>query len=137
MAFSAGRDPDPTFGSAATSPSSFDRRGSSGLVAEPSLLRIRKFPSRADPVGGDFVSTWKTLDEFKAEGRARSIGVSNFEIAHLERLAAETGTMPTVNGVDLYPYSPNEVDAYGRASRRLDGSLGANRAGQSLQRPGA
>ena len=40
---------------------------------------------------GDFVSTWKTLEEFKADGRARSIGVSNFQVAHLERLAAETG----------------------------------------------
>ena len=38
---------------------------------------------------GDYVSTWKVLEEFKAEGRARSIGVSNFQVAHLERLAAE------------------------------------------------
>src|SRR3954449_4484832 len=38
---------------------------------------------------GDFVSTWKTMEEFKADGRARSIGVSNFQVAHLERLAAE------------------------------------------------
>jgi 2,5-diketo-D-gluconate reductase A len=37
---------------------------------------------------GDYVSTWKVLEEFKADGRARSIGVSNFEVAHLERLAA-------------------------------------------------
>ena len=43
---------------------------------------------------GDFVSTWKTLEEFKADGRARSIGVSNFQVAHLERLAAETETVP-------------------------------------------
>ena len=39
---------------------------------------------------GDFVSTWKTLEEFQRDGRARSIGVSNFQVAHLERLAAET-----------------------------------------------
>jgi 2,5-diketo-D-gluconate reductase A len=37
---------------------------------------------------GDFVSTWKALEEFKADGRARSIGISNFQVAHLERLAA-------------------------------------------------
>ena len=37
---------------------------------------------------GDYVSTWKVLEEFQREGRARSIGVSNFQVAHLERLAA-------------------------------------------------
>ncbi|MCK5755686.1 MAG: aldo/keto reductase, partial [Mycobacterium sp.] len=33
--------------------------------------------------GGDYVSTWKTLEEFKKDGRARSIGVSNFQVEHL------------------------------------------------------
>jgi 2,5-diketo-D-gluconate reductase A len=65
--------------------------------------------------GGDFVSTWKTLEEFHADGRARSIGVSNFEIEHLERLAAETDTVPAVNQIELHPYFQNrEVAAYGR-----------------------
>jgi 2,5-diketo-D-gluconate reductase A len=65
---------------------------------------------------GDFVSTWKTLEEFHADGRARSIGVSNFQVAHLERLAAETDTVPAVNQIELHPYFQNrEVDAYGRA----------------------
>ena len=64
---------------------------------------------------GDFVSTWQTLEEFKADGRARSIGVSNFQVAHLERLAAETGTVPAVNQIELHPYFQNrEVAAYGR-----------------------
>src|ERR687893_1896995 len=43
---------------------------------------------------GDYVSTWKVLEEFRRDGRARSIGVSNFQIEHLERLAAETDTVP-------------------------------------------
>ncbi len=64
---------------------------------------------------GDFVSTWKTLEEFKADGRARSIGVSNFQIEHLERLAAETETVPTVNQIEVHPYLTNEaVRAYGQ-----------------------
>jgi 2,5-diketo-D-gluconate reductase A len=64
---------------------------------------------------GDFVSTWKTLEEFKADGRARSIGVSNFQVAHLERLAAETDTVPAVNQIELHPYFQNrDVAAYGR-----------------------
>jgi 2,5-diketo-D-gluconate reductase A len=59
--------------------------------------------------GGDFVSTWKTLEEFKADGRARSIGVSNFEIAHLERLLAEAETVPAVNQIEAHPYLLNDA----------------------------
>jgi 2,5-diketo-D-gluconate reductase A len=58
--------------------------------------------------GGDFVSTWKTLEEFKADGRARSIGVSNFEIAHLERILAESDTVPAVNQIEAHPYLLND-----------------------------
>jgi len=65
---------------------------------------------------GDFVSTWKTLEEFKQDGRARSIGVSNFQIPHLERLAAESDVVPAVNQVELHPYFQNrEVDEYAKA----------------------
>jgi 2,5-diketo-D-gluconate reductase A len=62
---------------------------------------------------GDFVSTWKTLEEFHSDGRARSIGVSNFQVAHLERLAAEADVVPAVNQVELHPYLRNaDVSAY-------------------------
>jgi 2,5-diketo-D-gluconate reductase A len=65
---------------------------------------------------GDYVSTWKTMEEFKADGRARSIGVSNFQVDHLERLAAETDTAPAVNQIELHPYLLNEaVRAHGEA----------------------
>jgi 2,5-diketo-D-gluconate reductase A len=64
---------------------------------------------------GDYVSTWKTLEEFCNDGRARSIGVSNFQVAHLERLAAESDTVPAVNQIELHPYFGNsEVAAYDR-----------------------
>lgn len=64
--------------------------------------------------GGDFVSTWRTLEEFKRDGRARSIGVSNFQIPHLERLAEETETAPAVNQIEVHPYFGNEdVRAFG------------------------
>ncbi|WP_111512549.1 aldo/keto reductase [Mycobacterium kyogaense] len=63
---------------------------------------------------GDYVSTWKTLEEFAKDGRARSVGVSNFQVEHLERLAAETGTVPAVNQIEVHPYFTNErVRAYG------------------------
>jgi 2,5-diketo-D-gluconate reductase A len=64
---------------------------------------------------GDFVSTWKVLEEFARDGRARSIGVSNFQVAHLDRLADETDTVPSVNQIEVHPYFANdEVRAYGR-----------------------
>jgi 2,5-diketo-D-gluconate reductase A len=63
---------------------------------------------------GDFVSTWQVLEEFKKDGRARSIGVSNFQTGHLARLAAETETVPSVNQIEVHPYFTNEeVRAYG------------------------
>ena len=64
---------------------------------------------------GDFVSTWKTLTEFVADGRAKAVGVSNFQVPHLERLAAETDVVPAVNQIEVHPYVLNdEVRAYGQ-----------------------
>jgi 2,5-diketo-D-gluconate reductase A len=66
--------------------------------------------------GGDFESTWNTLEEFRREGRARSIGVSNFEVDHLQRLVAASDVVPAVNQIELHPYLGNrDVDAHGRA----------------------
>ena len=63
---------------------------------------------------GDFVSTWRTLGEFVADGRAKAVGVSNFQVPHLERLAAETDLLPAVNQVEVHPHFGNEaVRAYG------------------------
>jgi 2,5-diketo-D-gluconate reductase A len=62
-------------------------------------------PTRYD---GDYVSTWNTLTEFRADGRARSIGVSNFQVDHLARLAAETSVVPAVNQIEAHPYFGNE-----------------------------
>jgi 2,5-diketo-D-gluconate reductase A len=57
---------------------------------------------------GDFVSTWRVLEEFHRDGRSRSIGVSNFEITHLNRLAAETEVVPAVNQIEVHPYLGQE-----------------------------
>ncbi|MGN6682105.1 MAG: aldo/keto reductase [Streptosporangiaceae bacterium] len=53
---------------------------------------------------GDFVSTWETLAEFYREGRARSIGVSNFQAHHLRRLHAQSDIPPAVNQIEVSPY---------------------------------
>lgn len=51
-----------------------------------------------------YVETWKAFVELQAEGLVRSIGVSNFEPEHLERVIAETGVTPAINQVELHPY---------------------------------
>jgi 2,5-diketo-D-gluconate reductase A len=56
------------------------------------------------PSEGRFVETWRALEELRADGRARSIGVSNFEPHHLDELLRETGTVPAVNQVELHPW---------------------------------
>ena len=64
---------------------------------------------------GDYVSTWQVLGEFLADGRAKAVGVSNFQVAHLQRLAAETDVVPAVNQIEVHPYFTNEeVRAYGQ-----------------------
>lgn len=60
-----------------------------------------------------YVDTWRTLETFLQGGRTRSIGVSNFLIPHLERLLAETGTVPAVNQVELHPtFQQRELRAF-------------------------
>jgi 2,5-diketo-D-gluconate reductase A len=67
---------------------------------------------------GDYVSTWKTLEEFYHDGRARSIGVSNFQPSHLRRLAQESDVVPAVNQIEVHPYLVNEeARAYGAEHR--------------------
>ena len=62
----------------------------------------------------DYVETWKALEEIAATGRAKAIGVSNFQPAHLQRLLDETGTVPAVNQIEVHPYLVNdEVRAFG------------------------
>jgi 2,5-diketo-D-gluconate reductase A len=58
------------------------------------------------PQEGRYVETWTALEKLKADGRARSIGVSNFTIEHLDRLADRTGTVPAVNQIELHPQFP-------------------------------
>ncbi|SFM57277.1 2,5-diketo-D-gluconate reductase A [Pseudonocardia ammonioxydans] len=51
-----------------------------------------------------YVETWQGLEDARRAGKARSIGVSNFQIPHLERLAQETSTPPAVNQVEFHPH---------------------------------
>jgi 2,5-diketo-D-gluconate reductase A len=51
-----------------------------------------------------YVETWQGLEDAKKEGRTRSIGVSNFLPHHLDKLAAETSTVPSINQIELHPH---------------------------------
>jgi 2,5-diketo-D-gluconate reductase A len=51
-----------------------------------------------------YVDTWRAFEKILADGRVRSIGVSNFQVTHLQRLIDETGTTPVVNQVELHPW---------------------------------
>jgi len=55
------------------------------------------------PKQDKYVEAWKTLVELRTAGRIRSIGVSNFNADHLERIIGETGVVPVVNQVELHP----------------------------------
>jgi len=61
------------------------------------------------PQEGRYVETWTALEKLKADGKARSVGVSNFTVEHLERLAERTGTVPAVNQIELHPQFPQAV----------------------------
>jgi len=60
------------------------------------------------PMFDEYVETWRAFEKLLADGRVRSIGVSNFEIPHLERLFAETDVTPAVNQIELHPEFPQE-----------------------------
>src|SRR3954451_137902 len=65
---------------------------------------------------GDFVSTWKVLEEVKADRRARSIGVSNFLPEHLERVIDTCDVVPAVNQIEVHPYLQNrELREFGES----------------------
>ncbi|MBD8539808.1 aldo/keto reductase [Frigoribacterium sp. CFBP 8751] len=52
----------------------------------------------------DYVETWKALEEIYSSGRAKSIGVSNFQQPHLERVLDEGSVVPVVNQIEVHPY---------------------------------
>lgn len=60
-----------------------------------------------------YLETWQALIELREQGRVRSIGVSNFEIDHLERIIGETGMVPVTNQIELHPaLQQNELVAF-------------------------
>ena len=62
-----------------------------------------------------YLDSWRALIRLREEGRARSIGVSNFHDAHLRRIIDETGVIPAINQIELHPWLPQahlrDIDA--------------------------
>jgi 2,5-diketo-D-gluconate reductase A len=61
----------------------------------------------------DYVQTWRAMERVYAEGKARSIGVSNFQAHHLRKLHSETDVPPAVNQIEVHPYlTQDELRAF-------------------------
>ncbi|WP_341954040.1 aldo/keto reductase [Salinibacterium sp. TMP30] len=61
-----------------------------------------------------YLDTWLTMEELKAAGKARSIGVSNFHRPHLEKIIAGSSTVPAVDQIELHPaFAQRDLRAYG------------------------
>ncbi|MBW5421135.1 aldo/keto reductase [Streptomyces sp. BG9H] len=70
------------------------------------------------PAKDSYVDTYKAFERIQADGRAKSIGVSNFLPEHLERLLSETSVIPAVNQIELHPHLQQ------RASREFHAEQG-------------
>ncbi|KRB78632.1 oxidoreductase [Nocardioides sp. Root190] len=77
-----------------------------GLDRVDLLLIHWPLPTQYD---GDFVATWEALLELREEGLATSVGVSNFQPEHIDRVVAATGVVPAVNQIEAHPYFANEA----------------------------
>jgi 2,5-diketo-D-gluconate reductase A len=65
------------------------------------------------PTVGDYTETWKAMEEIYRSGRAKAVGVSNFQTSHLNRLFQETSVVPAVNQIEVHPYlTQDEVRAF-------------------------
>lgn len=80
----------------------FDRSAAELRVDVVDLYLVH-WPS---PARNSYVDAWRALQQLKADGRVRAIGVSNFQVAHLDRLIEETGVVPALNQVELHPRLP-------------------------------
>jgi len=66
------------------------------------------------PMRDDYLTIWRAFEEIHRSGRAKAIGVSNFQSAHLRRLMDETEIVPAVNQIELHPdFAQSELRAFG------------------------
>jgi len=84
-----------------------------------------------------YVEAWKALVKLQEEGKAKSIGVSNFTVSHLKRIVDATGVVPSVNQIELHPgFQQKELTAYhaehGIITRIVESAWSRHLAGEHL-----
>jgi 2,5-diketo-D-gluconate reductase A len=68
------------------------------------------------PKRDTYLESWLALEQMKEQGKSRSIGVSNFQPAHLDRVIAGSSTVPSVNQIELHPaFAQRDVTAHALA----------------------
>ena len=83
-----------------------------------------------------YVESWRALIALRKAGKARLIGVSNFNVEHLERLERETGVIPTVNQIELHPrFQQRELRDYHSAKGIVTQSWSPLGQGKTLREP--
>jgi 2,5-diketo-D-gluconate reductase A len=88
------------------------------------------------PQQGLYIDSWRALARIREEGRACSIGVSNFMVEHLRRIIGETGAVPAVNQVELHPkFQQTELRAYHASQGITTESWSPLGQGQLLKNP--
>lgn len=89
------------------------------------------------PSRDKYVEAWKVLVELRDQGRIRSIGVSNFNEDHLERIIGETGVVPVVNQIELHPrFQQRRVRGYHRRNGIAIESWSPLGGGRGVNDPG-
>jgi 2,5-diketo-D-gluconate reductase A len=88
------------------------------------------------PAAGRYIDSWRALVRLQEEGRALSIGVSNFMIEHLRRIMAETGVAPVVNQIELHPsFQQTDLRAFHAGQGILTESWSPLGQGRLLKHP--
>jgi len=88
------------------------------------------------PAEGRYIDSWRAMIRLQEEGRARSIGVSNFMVEHLRRLIGETGVAPAVNQVELHPkFQQTELRAFHASQGIVTESWSPLGQGELLKHP--
>jgi 2,5-diketo-D-gluconate reductase A len=87
------------------------------------------------PTVSDFAETWKAMERIYRDGRARAIGVSNFQADHLRRLEIESEVTPAVNQIELHPYFTAEAARVQQRKLHRHGGVVPHRPGRGAEGP--
>ena len=88
------------------------------------------------PARDNYVDAWRALIDLRAAGKVRSIGVSNFQPAHIDRLIDATGEAPAVNQIELNPaFSQPDLRDYNAGRRIVTQSWSPIGRGRNLADP--